>query len=212
MPSTSASAFPQQAPLQPNPIEDKLDYRTLMLFPEIPSGYDNKVPNCFRIRFGYKGEALGFYTKAFFFSNFNQLVPFTIEGQPFRSVEEYYCSRKALTTNRLELADDIIKGKLSPVECKLEASFKSYAATPDQQRKWNAIKDDIMMVALRAKYAFGNAKRALLETGSAILLEMSPDKEWGIGCNPNTIWETYDAEWSWNGANKLGRMLMIVRG
>jgi ribA/ribD-fused uncharacterized protein len=78
-------------------------------------------------------------------------------------------------------------------------------------RVWDAHCDEIVFNGNMAKFSQNPSMRAeLMETGSRTLVEASPfDKIWGIGLAADHANATRPAQWQ--GANKLGHVLMKVR-
>lgn len=67
---------------------------------------------------------------------------------------------------------------------------------------WEAVKEAVMLIALRQKFQQRRFADVLLATGQTVIVEDSPhDFEWG-GRDPRGGWE---------GENKLGLLLMDVR-
>ena len=67
---------------------------------------------------------------------------------------------------------------------------------------WEEIKYDVMVTALREKFAAEPYRSKLLRTGASFIAEDSPyDFEWGVR----------DRDGGYNGQNLLGRALMQVR-
>lgn len=67
---------------------------------------------------------------------------------------------------------------------------------------WETVKEEVMLTALRSKFSKPRFRTALLATGSRILAEDSPwDFEWGAR----------DPDGGWDGANRLGFLLMRIR-
>ncbi len=82
---------------------------------------------------------------------------------------------------------------------------------PFDSNAWDAVKNDVVKTANRAKYEQNpDLKARLLDTGDAILAEASPkDTIWGIGLDAVTAAETNPSEWP--GQNLLGKILMELR-
>ena len=67
---------------------------------------------------------------------------------------------------------------------------------------WEAVRFEIMLTSLRAKFNKEPFRNQLLQTSGSYLAEDSPyDPTWGIRAKDGT----------WTGTNLLGRALMIVR-
>lgn len=64
---------------------------------------------------------------------------------------------------------------------------------------WDEVRDDVMLHALRSKFAHPKLRAVLLSTGDRLLAEASPsDFYWGLGSTGT-------------GENRLGKLLMQVR-
>lgn len=130
----------------------------------------------------------------FKFSNF-QPVKLNIDGQEWSTVEHYYQAMKSIDQSeqrKIRLADTpSIAKKLG----------RKATMRPD----WESVKEDVMMRALRAKFAQPDHRKSLLSTGSEEIVETNSwhDNEWGQcycqKCKSKT------------GKNKLGKLLMKLR-
>jgi hypothetical protein len=86
-------------------------------------------------------------------------------------------------------------------KAKTVALAKKMGKTKDvvARSDWMKTRDDVMLEITRVKFAKDPLKSKLLETGDALIRDMSPqDNYWGIGR-------------SGRGTNKLGKILMQVR-
>ena len=83
-------------------------------------------------------------------------------------------------------------------------------------KDWAIANQPIMMEIQMAKYSpigvDDEMKRWLKATGDATLAEAAKDPFWGIGMLKADVTEKIEAERSWPGQNKLGDILMRVRG
>jgi len=123
-------------------------------------------------------------------SNFYER-PIEIDGKEWMTIEHYFQASKFENCNYQE----IIRSVLSPMEARELGQSREYKIRSD----WNRVKEDVMIVGLRAKFKTPTLKVLLLETGSRMLIEKSPhDNYWGSGK-------------SGNGRNRLGYLLMQVR-
>lgn len=121
------------------------------------------------------------------FSNFAH-SPFVLDGHTWRTVEHYFQAQKAMSSEE--------RKKIRTAQTPMEA--KKLGQRVRLRSDWENVKYDVMLCALRAKFA-QNPSHAndLLETGDKNLYEDSPtDFEWG--CRNN-------------GKNLLGKALMKVR-
>jgi ribA/ribD-fused uncharacterized protein len=128
-----------------------------------------------------------------FLSNFSH-HPILVSGKLFPTTEHYFQYMKFSETD-IEWAEAIRNTK-TPLEAKRLGSSRDHDLHP----RWDKIRDDVMLNALRAKCEqHADVKTGLLGTGSAVLIEASPyDWYWGCGANGR-------------GKNKLGLLLMRLR-
>lgn len=126
-----------------------------------------------------------------FFSNF-ALAPITIDGVVWPTSEHYYQAQKFTDPAQQEA----IRRASTPGDA------KALAWAPDARPRadWNDVRDDVMLVALRAKFTqHADLCARLLATGDAPLAEHTTnDFYWGDGGDGS-------------GRNRLGEMLMQVR-
>lgn len=138
--------------------------------------------------------AINFYSTAGeygCFSNFSRHSIF-LKGKRWRTSEHYFQAQK-------------FAGEPDEEQIRL-AKTPSVAASMGRDRKrplrrdWEAVKERIMLEALRAKFTqHKELKGILLGTGEAILVEHTArDSYWGDGGDGS-------------GKNRLGRLLMEVR-
>ena len=123
----------------------------------------------------------------------------------FHSVEQYFHFNKALLTNDLSSAQQILAAS-TPKECRrLGQQVKGF-----QDEPWAAIARQVVERGVYLKFA-QNPKLAeyLLGTGVAELVEASPfDARWGIGVPAHNALHVPRSRW---GTNWLGHALMRVR-
>ena len=125
------------------------------------------------------------------FSNFSK-HSFTLGGQPWQTVEHYFQAQKFAGTPReheIQIAPD-------PMTAKTMGQSRDFPLRAD----WDAVKDDVMREAVRAKFSqHEDIKAVLLGTGSETLIEAARnDSYWGYGPDGK-------------GQNKLGQVLMEIR-
>jgi ribA/ribD-fused uncharacterized protein len=125
------------------------------------------------------------------FSNFSK-HSFVINGQSWQTVEHYFQAQKFAGTPR----EYEIQIASAPMTAKLMGNERTYPIRLD----WEAVKDNVMRDALRAKFTqHKDIQAVLLGTGDAELVEAAPnDYYWGCGQDGT-------------GKNRLGRILMEVR-
>ncbi|MFX1295973.1 MAG: NADAR family protein [Promethearchaeota archaeon] len=120
-----------------------------------------------------------------FLSNYYK-AKIIVDGKEYATTEHYYQSKKHAGTDLEE------KIRRAPTPGKA----KSLAWTKNLPIDWEIRKEDVMLVALRAKFDQNpDLAEKLLATGDANLHEDSPtDIYWGV-----------------KGADRLGKLLMKVR-
>lgn len=133
----------------------------------------------------------GFFGPNDFLSNFHP-SPIVLEGIRYPTVEHAFQAFKTLdVTKRREIA--MLR---SPGAAK--RAGRRLALRPD----WEQVKTGVMLACLREKYRIGVFGALLLETGESELIEANTwgDRVWGVDRATGT------------GENRLGRLLMQVRG
>jgi putative RNA 2'-phosphotransferase len=125
------------------------------------------------------------------FSNFSP-HPFKLDGKVWPTSEHYFQAKKFLN----EAIQEEIRREKSPM---IAARMGRDRKKP-LRRDWEAVKDEIMLNAIRAKFAQHDDIRAiLLSTGEAKLIEHTTnDRYWADGGDGS-------------GRNRLGEILMQVR-
>ena len=124
-------------------------------------------------------------------SNFSP-HPFALDGKSWATVEHYFQAAKFPGTDYSER----IRLAKTPSYSKQLGRSRSVPIRPD----WEAVKEDVMRRALRAKFtAHRDLLEMLLSTGEEELVENSPsDSYWGCGKLGN-------------GRNRLGHLLTELR-
>ena len=125
------------------------------------------------------------------FSNFSK-HSFEIDGMPWQTVEHYFQAMKFPGTPD----EEAIRLSTSPMIAKQMSNDRARPLRPD----WEAVKDDVMRRAVRAKFQqHKDIQAVLLGTGQEELIEAAPnDYYWGCGATGT-------------GKNTLGKILMEVR-
>lgn len=125
------------------------------------------------------------------FSNF-AAYPIVMRGVEWRTNEHYFQAQKFAGTEH----EEAIRRVASPAVAARMGRSRQRPLRPD----WEAVKDDIMLEAIRAKFMQHPAlARLLLGTGDAPIVEHAPrDRYWGDGGDGS-------------GKNMLGTLLMRVR-
>jgi ribA/ribD-fused uncharacterized protein len=143
------------------------------------------------------GDPIKFYNRGEPYYQFTNFYPAAviIDEQRWPSTEHYFQAQKFVGTPYL----DIVRGMPSA----REAFQLSRNPTVSQWRRsdWDAVKDDIMLKALRCKFAqHTDLMNLLWETGEKEIIEHTAnDSYWADGGGPG------------RGLNKLGKLLMQVR-
>jgi len=138
-------------------------------------------------------EPLYFYTKSgphFALSNF---APYGLEAEGcyWPTVEHFFQAQKFLDAAYRER----VRKAATPKEARALGQSRAMPIRPD----WDAIRDAVMLQALRLKFSRPEPRKALLETGEHPLVEASPfDHYWGAGQDGS-------------GQNRLGVLLQQVR-
>ncbi len=139
-------------------------------------------------------ETIYFYGKDETYGQFSNFASFGIEMDEvwWPTVEHYFQAQKF---NDAAYRDRIAKAS-TPKQAKVLGLSRDYPLRDD----WDAIKDEIMLVAVRKKFAtHATLRKLLLSTGNARLAEAAPsDYYWGVGGDGS-------------GLNKLGLILEAVR-
>ena len=132
---------------------------------------------------------------------------FVVDGNEFRTSEQYFMYMKAKTFKDEEIAQEILKYGTNPKEAKkLGRKVKNY-----DDAVWNVKRYDIMYDAIKYKFdANPQMKEELMSYHGKSFVEASPyDKVWGIGiCEDDA---EADDESMWKGTNLLGKALTELR-
>ena len=119
---------------------------------------------------------------------------FKQDGVYWSSVEHYFQAQKFIGSDLTEYRERI-RAAGSPGHAKSLGRTQKHPI----RRDWDDIREEIMLHALRQKFAHPKLREVLLATKNRELVENSPfDTYWGIGRNGN-------------GQNRLGVLLMQVR-
>lgn len=125
------------------------------------------------------------------FSNF-AAFPITIDGTTWPTTEHYFQAQK--------FPDPVYREAIRAADSPMIAAKMGRDRGHPIRADWEAVKDDVMLEAVRTKFAqYEELRRLLLETGSAILIEHTKnDAYWADGGDGS-------------GRNRLGEILMQVR-
>lgn len=135
--------------------------------------------------YGTRGEHGGF-------SNFSA-HPFEVDGFFWPTSEHYFQAQK--------FEDEEYREKIRTTKSAMIAARLGRSRAVPIRADWDDVKDEVMLRAVRAKFAHHKALAdELLATGDEEIIEKTTrDKYWGCGTDGT-------------GLNKLGLILMQVRG
>lgn len=143
----------------------------------------------------YPDDTIWFYAQTDPYAEFSNFAPFgvAIDDLWWPTVEHYFQAQKFHDVAHREK----IRRASTPKQAKGLGMTRDIALRPD----WEAVKDALMLSALKVKFATHPTPRALLlGTGERLIVENSPgDFYWGCGADGT-------------GLNRLGTLLMQVRG
>ncbi|KOR30096.1 Swarming motility protein ybiA [Achromatium sp. WMS1] len=135
-----------------------------------------------------------FYTTKSMYGEFSNFAPYGIEfdGLWWPTVEHYFQAQKFID----KVYQEQIRTAAKPALAKKLGRTRQVPLRQD----WEMVKDEIMLVAVRKKFAIHQKlKKLLLNTGNSLLVENAPtDYYWGCGQDGT-------------GKNRLGITLMQVR-
>ncbi|MFO0583813.1 MAG: NADAR family protein [Anaeromyxobacter sp.] len=142
------------------------------------------APDGLPLEFYRQGDAYGFL------SNFAPF-PIDLDGRTWPTTEHYFQAQKFRGTP----SEERVRAAPSPGD-----AARMGRNLPGLRADWEDVKDEVMLVALRAKFGqHAKLKRLLLETGERPLVEHTTnDRYWADGGDGS-------------GKNRLGALLMVVR-
>lgn len=166
----------------------------------IPSELESASQNKFTF-FWHEYEENGYLSNWWCSDNW-----FVIDDFRYSCVEQYIMAKEAKMFHDSYCYTQILKAS-SPKECK-ELGRK---VSRFDERKWNAVRYNILLEGLRAKFGQNEKlKNYLLSTGDTIIAEASPyDSIFGIGITADKAKNISPDKW--RGENLLGKALMQVR-
>ena len=142
------------------------------------------------------GAPICFYSKSVDHHELSNFSPFGFEegGVRWPTVEHYFQAQKFAEPEHAAYRERIRRVS-SPKQAKSLGRTRAIPIRAD----WDSARDQVMLAALRMKFADPTMRTILLETGLRQLVEASPtDSYWGRGR-------------SGNGTNRLGQLMMQVR-
>lgn len=136
-----------------------------------------------------------FYAQTDEYSEFSNFAPYGVafDGRWWRTVEHYFQAMKFHDSDYRER----IRSCSKPKHAKALGMTREIPLRSD----WEEVKDQIMLDAVKCKFkTHEHPRNLLLSTGLAHIAENAPmDAYWGVGPDGN-------------GLNRLGKILMQVRG
>jgi N-glycosidase YbiA len=143
---------------------------------------------------GETNETIKFYHLHKPYGNFSNFAAYAIEldGKIWPTSEHYFQAQKFVGTTH----EETVRQAATPGEAATIGRDRSRPLRPD----WEAVKDNVMRVALYAKFSqHPSLTQELLGTGNAMLIEHTKnDRYWGDGGDGT-------------GLNRLGELLMETR-
>ena len=138
------------------------------------------------------------------FSRLSNLHPcdIIVNGRRFSSVEQVYQYEKAIVGQRKDIAD-----RIRQTDDPVEAMYLGKGIEVKQDT-WTDRKEQIMDIALEAKFSLPQFKFALRQA-EGIIGEATKDQFWGTGLrlkDPSTLNKD-----RWTGKNKMGEKLMAIK-
>jgi ribA/ribD-fused uncharacterized protein len=138
-------------------------------------------------------EPLYFYTKTMPYWGLSNFSPpgFEADGMFWPTVEHFFQAQK------FEAAE--IRERIRRAPTPKEARSLGQSRSLPVRRDWDAVRESVMLRALRLKFRVPAARALLLSTQDRLLVESSPfDYFWAAGQDGS-------------GQNRLGHLLMLVR-
>ena len=139
------------------------------------------------------GEPIYFYTKTMQYWGLSNFAPpgIEVDGVYWPTVEHYFQAQKFLDPDTQER----IRRAATPKEAREMGQSRRNPLRDD----WDQLREQVMLFAMRLKFAVPAARELLLSTGNRELIESSPyDYYWACGKDGT-------------GQNRLGHLLMQVR-
>ena len=148
-------------------------------------------------------DTTSFYSRFSYLSNFYQAY-FWNDGIQYNSVEQMYQRRKLEAAGR----DDLIPQLMCETNC-IKMKRIGDGATLPRDSAWHQSKENVMRVALQAKFDQNpSLMQKLKSTGKQTLVEATRDLYWGAGVALSSDMLKNN---TWAGQNKLGQLLMHIR-
>jgi N-glycosidase YbiA len=134
-----------------------------------------------------------FFSRHDAYAELSNFAPFGFEegGVRWSTVEHYFQAQK--------FADPAHRERIARAHRPQQAKTLGQSRSVSIRQDWDSVRDEVMLDALRLKFADPALRRLLLDTKSRPLIEDSPyDRYWGVGRDGK-------------GCNRLGQLLMELR-
>ncbi|MCB1387944.1 MAG: NADAR family protein [Rhodobacteraceae bacterium] len=142
----------------------------------------------------YPPDTVWFYAQTDPYAEFSNFAPYgvALDGAWWPTVEHYFQAQK--------FHDPAYREKIRRTSTPKQAKGLGMTRALPLRADWDAVKDDLMLAALRTKFTTHATPRTLLlGTGNRLIVENAPgDFYWGCGADGS-------------GLNRLGTLLMQVR-
>ena len=131
---------------------------------------------------------------------------FERDGIRFNCAEQYMMYEKAMYFGDLKRAQAILDSEDPSEQKQLGREVEGF-----DEDEWLEVCDEIVYAGNLAKFSQNEESReALIATGNKIIVEINPkDKIWAIGLGYKD--SRINTPKEWEGENRLGRVLMVVR-
>ena len=133
--------------------------------------------------------------------------------ETFHTAENFMMAAKARCAGDENIRNQILH-ETNPREAKRLGRGLTFVPGPNGFQKWVDQRENVVRAGNLLKFGQNPAAANYLKgTGDMILVEGSPsDDVWGCGCGITYKDPRIQNLQNWNGANKLGKILMEVRG
>ena len=149
-------------------------------------------------------NVVGFASEYFPLSNFYK-CDIQIEGETWDSTEQYFQHKKCQVTQN-DRAANLIRKETDPFRIKNLGDKITIKSTSE----WPRVEERVMRDALQAKFSqHPELLQVLLNTEDSTLVEATHNWKWGGACG---LWSVELKTLCYKGQNKLGKLLMEIRG
>lgn len=133
-------------------------------------------------------------------------APFTINGDKFNCAEQYIAVQKSCLFGDAQLTQKILREQNPYEQKRLSKKVQNF-----DKAQWEAQAPDLILPGIVQKFSENlHCKQFLLNTGSRVIAEASPDDNfWGTGCSLYSA-DLWDSS-KWSGKNMMGKVLSLAR-